>query len=194
MAKILIADDHMIVRKGIVFLCSAYCKSNEIDEVEKGSELMSALKLNSYTHLILDLVLGDGQAIKIIPAIRDLYPALSIMIFSAQPLEMYYGPLSKYGIAHFVAKHQSELDTLVALRQFINNLTQPGGHKFNRSSSNLSAREVEVVNYLLNGYKNCEIAAQMHVTRATVSVYIKRIRNKTGAKNVIQLKQWASDF
>jgi two-component system, NarL family, invasion response regulator UvrY len=195
MPKILIADDHMIVRKGIVFLCHMHLALKEIDEVEKGSELMEALKSKSYSHLILDLVLGDGPTVSLIPAVRSLYPELPILVFSAQPLDMYIGPLSRYGISYFIAKDQSEKETLQTLRQFIDNPRPPviSPHAADYPFG-FSLREIEVLGYLLKGLKNSQIAERLNVSRQTVSTFIARIQEKSGTKNLIELKDWASLF
>lgn len=196
MVKILIADDHMIVRKGVVFLCQKYFSPCEVDEVETGRALMNALKAKAYSHLILDLELADGLTIKVIPAIRDLYPTLPIMIFTAQKLDMYVGPLSKYGISFIFAKDQSERDTLNGMRQFITNPCQaaPPISSGISSSNALSPREIEVLGYLLKGLKNSEIAKRLNLTRPTISTYFTRIKEKTGAKNTVEIRKWATLF
>ena len=88
MESIIIADDHALVRKGLKLLLTGSLGCKDVTEAESCSALLNELKQRPYSHLILDLVLSDGISLEIIPAIRKLYPALKIMIFSMQPKEI----------------------------------------------------------------------------------------------------------
>jgi DNA-binding NarL/FixJ family response regulator len=86
--KVIIADDHSIVRMGLGSLIKQL-GVNVVDEVSNCAELMSQLNNQTYSHLILDLIMPDGNALEIIENINNLYPNLTILIHSMQPVEVY---------------------------------------------------------------------------------------------------------
>jgi CheY-like chemotaxis protein len=73
--KVIIADDHRIVRMGLGSLIKQL-GVNVVDEVSNCAELMSQLNNQTYSHLILDLIMPDGNALEIIENINNLYPNL----------------------------------------------------------------------------------------------------------------------
>ena len=98
--KILIADDHSMIRKGLKLHMQLTLGYNDIHEVATCNELMNELVKNKYTHVILDIILSDGSTLEVIPNIRRVYPALNILIFSMQPAEIYGEALKQYGIIY----------------------------------------------------------------------------------------------
>lgn len=105
--KVIIADDHSIVRMGLSSLIKQY-QVSVVDEVVNCAQLMQQLKNEPYTHLILDIILPDGNSIEIIENINNLYPKLSILIHSMQPIEVYGKILKKYNIHSYLYKGVSE--------------------------------------------------------------------------------------
>ncbi|MEX0636892.1 MAG: response regulator, partial [Ferruginibacter sp.] len=87
--EILIADDHSMIRKGLKLLLQIQLGYQQITEVGSCSGLMNELVKKKYSHLILDIILSDGNSLEIIPNIRRVYPDLKILIFSMQPSEVY---------------------------------------------------------------------------------------------------------
>jgi two-component system, NarL family, invasion response regulator UvrY len=200
MPKILIADDHVIVRKGLLFLCKTSFGFEDVDEVTNGNELMMALKRQQYTHLILDLILTDGATLEIAPAIAQLYPELHILIFTAQSLDLYRVALNSYGITRFISKEAPERDTIMALKAFLNNAVNDHtlGVAFSPDNDNtehrFSPRELEVLQYLITGMRNAEIAQKLCVAENTIATVKRRILDKTGTDNVIALKEWLAVY
>jgi two-component system, NarL family, invasion response regulator UvrY len=92
--KIIIADDHSIIRNGLKLYLQYNLGMGEVTEVGSCNELMKELVKNKYTHLILDIILSDGSSIEVLPNIRKVYPQLNIMIFSMQPEEVYGNALT----------------------------------------------------------------------------------------------------
>src|SRR5690349_9502652 len=87
--KILIADDHSMIRKGLKLNIQLNLGYPDIHEVSTCSELMKELVKSKYTHLLLDIILSDGNTLEVIPNIRRVYPDLNILVFSMQPAEIY---------------------------------------------------------------------------------------------------------
>ncbi|MBS1688437.1 MAG: response regulator transcription factor [Bacteroidetes bacterium] len=192
--KILITDDHSMIRKGIKLLLQLHLGLTDISEACNCAELMSELKRKAYTHLILDIVLSDGTALEVIPNIRKLYPSLHIMIFSMQSAEIYSSALKQYGINYYLPKDSSEADSITFLKKFFNDevLTTEVKKANKNPFINLSARELEILHYLLKGMGTKSIADNLNIKMNTVSTVKNRIFEKTNIHNMKELIELAT--
>ena len=191
--KIIVADDHILIRKGICLLLKSL-GYNEVNEVSTCNELLKELKNTECTHLLLDVVFPDGTALEILPNIRQLYPDLNILIFSMQPVDVYGPFLKKYNINYYLSKSLNAEDTVLGLRKYLNdeavtpqNKTAQSDHPF----ATLSPREMEVLHYLLNSFHTKEISEVLNLGMSTVSTLKKRIFEKAGTENIVQLIELA---
>src|SRR4051812_24795043 len=103
--KVLLADDHILIRRSLKVLCEfQFGLETEIREARTCKELMKELEVGSITHVILDILLSDGNTITILPDIRELYPELQIMIISQHPKGVYMKAVQQYGVNHYCSK------------------------------------------------------------------------------------------
>ncbi|MBS1772448.1 MAG: response regulator transcription factor [Bacteroidetes bacterium] len=193
---ILIADDHSMIRKGIKLILQTQLGATDVSEVSNCSGLMNELLKKKYTHLILDIILSDGTSLEVIPNIIKLYPDLKIMVFSMLNAEVYGEALKQYNIHRYLQKTTKEEDTIKFLRDFItdkeiNIADSNQGSKSNPFSS-LSARELEVLHYMLSGNRTKDIATILNLRMTTVSTLKNRIFEKTQTSNLKELIQIAS--
>jgi two-component system, NarL family, invasion response regulator UvrY len=193
--KILIADDHSMIRKGLKLDIKFNLGYDDIEEVSTCHELMKELVIKKFTHLILDIILSDGSTLEVIPNIRRVYPNLSILIFSMQPAEIYGEALKQYGINYYMSKTVGEEEMAAMLRKFLNNET-PVKRKTSPKQDNpfqsLAPRELEVLHYLLRGTGTKEISEILNLKMNTVSTMKTRIFEKTNINNVIELRALAN--
>ncbi len=192
--KILIVDDHSMIRKGIKLLLQLNLGQNDIEEVSSCAELMSELKKKKYTHLILDIILPDGTTLEILPNINNLYPDLNIMMFSMQPADVYSEALKKYGIRYYLSKTSPEEKTIAQLKAFLADeavAEKPSDSKYHNPFSDLSARELEVLHYLLKGQGTKYISTVLNLRMNTISTIKKRIFDKTNTENIKTLTELA---
>ena len=193
--KILIADDHSMIRKGLKLDIKFNLGYDDIEEVSTCHELMKALVKKKFSHLILDIILSDGSSLEVIPNIRRVYPDLNILIFSMQPAEIYGEALKQYGINHYMSKTVGEEEMATVLRKFLKNET-PVKRKTSAAQDNpfqsLAPRELEVLHYLLRGSGTKEISEILNLKMNTVSTMKTRIFEKTNINNVIELRALAN--
>lgn len=193
--RIILLDDHNMIRKGMKLFLQLNLGCENITETGSCSELLITLKKNAYTHLILDIILTDGNALEIIPTIRTLYPNLKILVFSMQPQEVYGEALKQYGIRHYVSKTASEDDILTSLQDFMENKPRnsreldAGGNQ--NPFSLLSPRELEILHYVLKGVGTKQISDMLNIKMNTVSTLKFRIYEKTGTSNIRELIELA---
>jgi DNA-binding NarL/FixJ family response regulator len=189
--RILLADDHSLIRKSIKFLCQWELGFAEIGEVENCNGLMKELARHAYTHLVLDINLADGSSLEVLPNIRSLYPHLRILILSMQPMALYRKVLKEqYGVIFFINKVAPEEDTVRLLRQFLQNKkpdSDIAGGLDNNPFSDLTSREIEVLHYVLQGIGTKEISDNLNLKHNTVSTFKKKIYGKTQTTNLKEL-------
>src|SRR4029077_17086842 len=118
--KILIADDHSMIRKGLKLHMQLTLGYTDIHEVATCNDLMKELVKNKYTHLVLDIILSDGSTLEVIPNIRRVYPELHILVFSMQPAEIYGEALKQFGIQYYMSKTVGEDEMIRVLQKFLN--------------------------------------------------------------------------
>ena len=191
--RVIIADDHSIVRMGLSSLIKQF-NVQVVDEVATCNELMQALKNDTYTHLVLDIILPDGNTLEIIENINNLYPKLSILIHSMQPIEMYGKILKKYIIHSYLYKGVSENEIKYHLESFIKSVPLAMSKVVDNDVnpfSTLAVRELEVLHYLLNGYRTKEIGTLLGLKMNTISTIKSVIFGKVKAESFTHLLQLA---
>jgi two-component system, NarL family, invasion response regulator UvrY len=193
--KILIADDHSMIRKGLKLHMQLTLGYTDLHEVGTCSTLMTELIKNKYTHLILDIILSDGSTLEVIPNIRRVYPDLRILIFSMQPAEIYGEALKQYGINHYMSKSVGEEEMIQVLQKFMHNeepIRQNNIHQHDNPFTSLAPRELEILHYVLKGIGTKDIADTLNLKMNTISTIKTRIFEKTTAGNVKELMELAT--
>ena len=199
--KILIAEDHPMTLKGLRLLVEYHIEKNFIRDVASCRQLMKELGASPFTHLILDIMLADGSALEVIPTIRSLYPDLEIMIFSGRPAGIYKRALLRYRIGFIVSKALPETETMALLRKFLNNENRipaviprlsPQKKDPLIPFAGMPAREIDVLHYLLRGWRTNQIAETLNLSVSTISTLKSRIFERTQTTNIRELMDLAT--
>jgi len=193
--KILIADDHSMIRKGLKLHMQLTLGYTDLHEVATCNELMKELVKNKYTHLILDIILSDGSTLEVIPNIRRVYPDLHILVFSMQPAEIYGEALKQYGINYYMSKSVGEEEMVQILQKFMHNeepVRQNNIHHQDNPFKTLAPRELEILHYVLKGIGTKDIADTLNLKMNTISTIKTRIFEKTTAGNIKELMELAT--
>jgi two-component system, NarL family, invasion response regulator UvrY len=202
MKKILICDDHSIIRRGLKFILSNHFPEYEIKEVHSIKDTLTSIKNNKPNFAILDLQLSDGNMIEALPNIIGLYPKLDILIFSMSAEEIYAKRILQMGTKGFLHKNADEEEVLRALTIFlsgqnyisqklndimINDLRGNSGKINENPFANLSMREVEVTRHLLEGDNIKDISQRMDLHANTVVTYKHRLFDKLSIRTLVDL-------
>jgi len=191
--KVLVVEDHSIVKMGLTAILNKL-KVQEIGDVSTCADLMNELAANDYSHLILDIILPDGNTLEYIETINEKYPHLSILVHSMQPEEVYGKISNKFNIHSYLHKGASESEINYHLELFIKNQPLAIKKKIEDTSnpfSTLAVRELEILHYLLNGYRTKEIANLLGLKMNTVSTIKSNIFDKVKADSFTHLLQLA---
>ncbi len=191
--KVLVVEDHSIVKMGLTAILNKL-NVQKVADVSTCADLMIELGTQDYTHLILDIILPDGNTLEYIETINEKYPHLSILVHSMQPVEVYGKISSKYNIHSYLHKGASESEINYHLELFIKGQPitirkkiEEVGNPF----STLAVRELEILHYLLNGYRTKEIANSLGLKMNTVSTIKSNIFDKVKADSFTHLLQLA---
>ncbi len=193
--RILIADDHSMIRKGLKLNIQLTLGYTDIEEVATCNDLMRELVKKKYTHLILDIILSDGNTLEVIPNIRRVYPELQILVFSMQPAEIYGEALKQYGINYYLSKSVGDEEIILVLQKFLQNETLVRRANIQHQDNpftTLAPRELEILHYVLKGIGTKEISETLNLKMNTVSTIKNRIYEKTTAGNIKELMELAT--
>ena len=202
--KIIIADDHEIVRSGVKFTIESQENLRIEDEASSFLELISLLSKKSYDFLILDLNLGDKNGIHSIREISNLLNELPILILSMFPEDPYALQSIQAGASGYLNKKMVSKDLLHAINSTIEGKTYihqsymetlPYGTALGKTAKSsiesLSKREFEVYSLIASGIPSKEIAEKLALSPKTVSTYRTRILEKLSLSNTSQLIHFA---
>ena len=145
--KVLVAEDHSIVKMGLTAILNKF-KVSYVGEANTCNDLMTELGNQTYTHLILDIILPDGNSLEYIETINEKYPQLSILVHSMQPFEVYGKIINKFNLHSYLHKGASESEINYHLELFIKNqpLTiKKGVEDAENPFSTLAVRELEIM-------------------------------------------------
>jgi len=200
MKKIVIADHHPIIRKGIVCLLKKDENFTIVGKANNGDELYKTLEENNPDILIMEIDMPQINGINALRTIKASFPNLRVLIYSTHPEEIYALRSIKSGAAGYVPKTASLKILLKALKQirkggiFLNEeLTSTFTSRNVGESSaisrykKLSSREIEVLNLLSSGKRNKDIASALNINEKTVSTYKTRLLKKLKVDNLADL-------
>jgi DNA-binding NarL/FixJ family response regulator len=201
--KLLLIDDHEVVRDGVKRI---FCEQDSHTVFGEAGSIADALKLvyeRAWDVALLDLTLGDRGGLELLKELRQIAPALPVVILSMHSEEQYARRAFKLGAAGYVTKdaHREELVKAVnrviaggryvspALAEALAGSLATGGDRPLHES--LSAREFEVMRLIASGKTVVEIARMICLSDKTVSTYRARILHKMEMKSGAALTRYA---
>ena len=191
--KILIADDHNIIRYGTRMLLQEHLSYAKVSECNDFDSLIAVLKKETIDLLICDIRMPGGNNFKIIEVIRFYNPEIRILIFSAMKEENYAMRYLSAGANGYIQKDRAEKELIQAVQavmekgryisQPLSDLLMAGALSGKKGKPEnplhlLSDRELEIANLLLQGHTLGEISGMLHIQTSTVSTYKSRLYEK----------------
>ncbi|UFS61742.1 response regulator transcription factor [Sulfurimonas sp. HSL-3221] len=204
MLNIIIADDHEIVRSGLIMLIEQQEEMSVSANASSFDELMALLASGEYALLILDLNLGDKNGMESIESVSVRYPNLPILVLSAYPEDPYALQAFRAGASGYLNKAVIGAELIRAIatvakgKKYISPTleeTMPYGTDLDKQetamTAALSKRELEVLSLIARGLSYKEIAAELGVSPKTVSTYRTRILEKLNLSSTTELLRFA---
>ncbi len=199
--KILIADDHAVLREGVRQVLSTLPSVSLIDDADNGNIVLSKLKKNKYDLMILDISMPGISGLDILQHIKDASLECRVIILSFHPEEQYANRAFKLGAVGYISKNSS----FAEIKKAIEKVASGGRYvspdfaeklAFNENAGllpheRLSEREFQVMIMLAQGKSISEIANHIFIADKTVSTYRARIMDKMEMGSNAELTMYA---
>ena len=203
MLRILIADDHTIVRRGLKQILLEEFVAAVIEEVADAEELLKKVLKEEWDVVISDISMPGRSGLEVLQQIKQYYPKLPVLILSMHPEDQYAVRVLKAGASGYLNKDSAADELVKAIRQLLL------GKKYITASiaerlaglldqdsdklphETLSDREFEVLKLLAAGQPVSEIAEKLALSVTTVSTYRSRVLTKMSLKTNADLTLYA---
>src|SRR5258706_2266939 len=200
--KFLIADDHAVVRKGLIQLLREEFAMAEVAEVTNGNAVLEEVRKQLWDAILLDISMPGRSGIEIVKQIRTNGIKTPILIISMYPEEQYAIRALKAGASGFLNKESANEELLAAVhkilsgRKYISSsiadkLAETLGETGEIPSHELSDQEMQVLQLIASGKTVSEIAEELSLSVRTVSTYRTRILEKLSLHNNAELTRYA---
>jgi two-component system invasion response regulator UvrY len=201
--RILLVDDHAVVRQGLRQILEEGLSSAEFGEAGSGGEALDLVRNEKWNVVVLDISIPDRSGLDVLKEIRHMDPRLPVLILSMHPEEQYGVRVLKAGAAGYMTKESAPDELVEAVKRVAANrkyVTQSLAEKLASDLSTdtdvplhekLSDREYQVMQLIAQGVTAKEIAGKLFLSPKTVSTYRRRVLDKMGMNNNAGLMHYA---
>ena len=192
--RVLIADDHAIVRRGVREILEEAPLGLAVDEVGSAAETLKAVKVNTYDIVLLDIAFPDGSGLEVLRQIRTDCPQTRVLLLSMYPEEQYAQRALHLGASGYLTKDSAPNELVIAIQKVAvggKYITQALAERLvdeidmqveKAPYETLSDREFQVLTRLGAGKSIHAIAAELSLSPKTVSTYRSRLLEKLKLK------------
>ena len=203
MKRILIVDDHEIVRDGLKQILTAHAKDNVFGEASTYQEALQLVLEEDWDVVILDLSLGGRNGLEVLKEVKHIRPRLPVLILSMHSEEQYARRAFRAGAAGYITKDSPRNDLAKAVvkvaeggKYVSSGLTEELILELSKAIQHpphqlLSDREFEVMRLIASGKTVGEIAEVLSLSDKTISTYRARVLEKMGMKTNAELTHYA---
>ncbi|HJX15194.1 MAG TPA: response regulator transcription factor [Candidatus Deferrimicrobiaceae bacterium] len=202
MPKILIADDHPVVRKGLMNILMEADPGISVDEAGSGQEALARVLQESYALVLMDISMPGRGGLEVLKEIKSAHPRLPVLMLSMHPEEEYAVRAFRAGASGYLTKDSAAKELVGAIGKVL-----AGGRYVSASLAEklaiemdvdagkpphetLSDREYQVLRMIASGKTVSEIAQELSLSIKTISTYRSRILEKMRAKNNAELTRY----
>ena len=203
MIRVLVADDHALIREGVKTLLAEEADIRVVAEARDGNEMFSILDVHKCDVLILDITMPGKSGLDLLLDLRDQYPKLRILILTMHPEERFAARAFKLGAAGYVTKESVPRELVAAIRKVVAGGIFVSPHFAETLVSDLEAgsvrkphealsdREFQVLRFIASGKSVDEIAETLFLSKGTIYTYRARILEKMSMTNDVELTRYA---
>lgn len=203
MFRVLIADDHTVVRKGLKLILLEGFPSAEVEEVADGESLIKKVIQSNWDLIISDLSMPGRSGLEALQQIKQIRPHIPVLILSIHSEEQYAIRVLRAGASGYLSKEMASSELVIAVEKVMlgkKYITDTIAEKLaavldqdptKLSHELLSDREFTVLKLLASGKSVSEIAESMFLSVTTVSTYRTRLLSKMKMKTNADLTLYA---
>jgi two-component system response regulator NreC len=207
MLKVLIADDHAIVRTGLRTLLQAEPYLELVGEATGGYEAIELLEETRPDVLLLDISMPDLDGISVIKQIQSRFSNLHILILTIHEDQALLREAIRAGASGYILKRAAESELISAIniimrgdmyidpammRELLDESVHPSQAQ-NESYESLTPRETEVLTYIVQGYTNRQIGEVLNISVRTVEGHRANLSGKLGLQSRVDLVRYARE-
>ena len=201
--KIIIVDDHAVVRKGLKQIFDETPDLKVIDEAGTGNELIDKIRKKKYDVVLLDISMPGRDGLDTLKEIKSIRSELPVLIFTVYPEDQYAVRVLRAGAAGYINKESEPEELIEAIRKvargrkyispflaelLASNLETGGETPLHE---NLSDREFQVMCKIASGKKVTQIAQELSLSINTISTYRNRILEKMNLKSNAEITHYS---
>lgn len=201
MIRVLVADDHAILRDGIRSLLESQEDIVVMGEAENGADAIEFVRKSPPDIVLMDISMPQMNGLEATRFIRDHFPQVKVLILTQHDNHEYIAPALQAGAAGYVLKRSGSRELLSALRQvheqgaylagritreILQDYSHEGGNHRN-DENHLTERERQVLQLIVDGRSNKEIAASLGISPKTVSVHRTNVMAKLDVQTTVEL-------
>lgn len=202
--RVLLVDDHAVVRNGVRLMLDTAGDINVTAEAETANDALRMVREQEFDVAVVDIALPGKSGLELLKQLRAEQPRLAVLILSMYSEEVYAVRALKHGAAGYLDKNCSASALVVAVRKaasggkhvsrsLAEKLVTMIGNGSKMSHEALSDRELDVLKLLATGVSLVKIAETLHLSASTVTTYRARILQKTGMKSNVELARYAME-
>ena len=203
MTKILIADDHELVRRGLRQILAEAFPERIVGDAADARQTLQAAEKHTWDVVLLDINMPGRSGLEVLQDLKRLYPKLPVVVLSAFPEKDYALRAFKLGAAGYVSKQSASSELIAAIKKAL-----AGGRYITPSLAEalaatvagetaalphelLSNRELQVLRHVALGKPLKEIAAELNLSEKTIGTYRLRIAQKLGLGTNVEIARYA---
>ena len=203
MMRVLIVDDHAVVRRGLRGLLSDEFQGAAFGEAADAAQALDQLRLAKWDIALLDLTLPGKSGLDLLKELKAEWPRLPVLVLSGHPEDQFAVRVLKAGAGGYMTKESAPEELAKAIRKIL-----AGGRYVSAALAEtlalgvkqdltrtphetLSDREYEVMSHIAAGKTVTEIAEELSLSAKTISTYRTRVLQKLGVKNSAKIVQYA---
>ena len=205
--RVLIADDHAVLRAGLRMLINAQSDMQAVGEAEDTEETLAQIEHLSPDVVLLDISMPGGGGLRVLWALQHIPSPPRVLVLTMHEDDEYLREALRLGAAGYIVKSAADQELLSAIRSvmqgnvyihpsmtraLLDNLLPTTESLSQDPWDTLSEREQQVIRLVAMGYTNREVAAQLHLSVKTVETYRSRAMEKLGFRTRAQLVQYAA--
>jgi two-component system invasion response regulator UvrY len=204
MTRILIADDHELVRRGLTTLLREAFPDVQIGEAQDARQALATAEKQAWDIVLLDINMPGRSGLDVLQDLKRLHPQLPVVVVSAFPEKDYAVRAFRLGAGGYVSKQSASGELLAAIRKVLagGRYVTPllaealaaivAGETPATPHELLSNRELQVLRLVASGRTLKEIAAELSLSEKTIATYRTRISQKIGCSTNVELARYAT--
>jgi len=201
--RLLIADDHPFIRRGIKQLVADELPGSVLGEAQTCPEVLQLVRNENWDLVILDLAMPGGDGLEVLRQIKSLRPKLPVLVLTMHTEDQFGVLVMREGAAGYLTKRAAPDELVKAIRKIsqgskyiTSTLAEKLAHEIDKGSEKpshklLSTREFQVFIQLASGRTVDEIAEELSISDKTVRQFRSRLMRKMGLKNNVELARYA---